>query len=66
VGRGGFAIWHGARSLIAAWRGGKTLAAADGKGHALRPTLATSAALTRLNPHVWLDTGLFLVAVTAQ
>ncbi|PHQ69184.1 MAG: hypothetical protein COB97_08175 [Paracoccus sp.] len=38
----------------------------QGQGAALAPTLGTVAALTWLNPHVWLDTVVLLGAISAQ
>lgn len=60
-----FLIWYGVRSARAAWRGGETLRAAGAAGPSLGATLATIAALTWLNPHVWLDTVVLLGAVSA-
>ncbi|MCF3972385.1 LysE/ArgO family amino acid transporter [Paracoccus salsus] len=60
-----FLIWYGARSFRAAWRGGEALRPA-GPGDGLRATLLTIAALTWLNPHVWLDTVVLLGAISAQ
>jgi L-lysine exporter family protein LysE/ArgO len=62
----GFLVWYGARSFLSAWRGGGTLAAAGGGGISLRTALMTMAALTWLNPHVYLDTVVFLGSVSAQ
>lgn len=61
-----FLVWYGARSFLSALRGGAHLDAASGAGNTLWPTLATLAACTWLNPHVWLDTVIFLGAVSAQ
>lgn len=60
-----FLVWYGARSFRAAWRGGEVLRP-EGKGATLGRTLATIAALTWLNPHVWLDTVVLVGAVSAQ
>ncbi|KGJ09257.1 LysE/ArgO family amino acid transporter [Paracoccus sphaerophysae] len=60
-----FLIWYGARSARAAWRGGETLRAAGAAPPSLAATLATIAALTWLNPHVWLDTVVLLGAVSS-
>jgi L-lysine exporter family protein LysE/ArgO len=60
-----FLAGYAARAAWRAWRGGMSLAPAradDG----IRATLATTAALTWLNPHVWLDTVVLLGAVGAQ
>jgi L-lysine exporter family protein LysE/ArgO len=60
-----FLIVYGARSFAAALRGGEGLRP-EGKRASLTATLATIAALTWLNPHVWLDTVLLLGAISAQ
>ena len=60
-----FLVWYGLRSARAAWRGGETLQAAGTVAPSLAPTLATIAALTWLNPHVYLDTVILLGAVSA-
>ena len=60
-----FLLIYGARSFAAAMRGGEALRP-DGQGASLRATLATIAALTWLNPHVWLDTVVLLGAISAQ
>lgn len=60
-----FLIWYGARSFRAAWRGGAALEA-RGEGAGLGTALATIAALTWLNPHVWLDTVVLLGSVSAK
>lgn len=61
----GFLIWYGARSFRSAWAGGHALSP-DGDGRDLGRTLAVVAALTWLNPHVWLDTVVLLGAVSVQ
>lgn len=60
-----FLIWYGARSFRAAWRGGEAMRA-QGQAAGLAATLATIAALTWLNPHVWLDTVVLLGSVSAR
>lgn len=60
-----FLVWYGARSFRAAWHGGHALRP-QGDGATLGRTLAMIAALTWLNPHVWLDTVVLLGAVSAQ
>ena len=60
-----FLAWYGARSFRAAWHGGHALRP-QGNGATLGQTLAVIAALTWLNPHVWLDTVVLLGAVSAQ
>lgn len=59
-----FLLAYGARSLRAAWRGGAVLRAGEG-AISLGATLAVLAALTWLNPHVWLDTVVLLGSVSA-
>lgn len=59
-----FLVWYGARSFRSAWRGGEALQP-EGDGKTLGQTLAVIAALTWLNPHVWLDTVVLLGAVSA-
>jgi len=51
--------------LLAAWRGDYQMVLA-GKSAALWPTLATGAAFTWLNPHVYLDTLGLVGAVSTQ
>ncbi|MBK4216078.1 amino acid transporter [Paracoccus caeni] len=60
-----FLIWYGARSFRAALAGGGALRP-EGRQAGLAATLATIAALTWLNPHVWLDTVVLLGAISAQ
>ena len=60
-----FLIWYGARSFRAAWQGGEALRP-EGNRATLGRTLAVIAALTWLNPHVWLDTVVLLGTVSAQ
>lgn len=59
-----FLVWYGGRSFHAAWQGGEALRP-EGNGETLVRTLAVIAALTWLNPHVWLDTVVLLGAVSA-
>ena len=60
-----FLLAYGARSFLAAWRGGETLEARGNASPGLAATLMTLAALTWLNPHVWLDTVVLLGSVSA-
>lgn len=60
-----FLLAYGARSFLAAWRGGETLEAGGGATKGLWPTLAVLAAITWLNPHVWLDTVVLIGSVSA-
>lgn len=59
-----FLFVYGARSFLAAWRGGEALRP-EGRASSLATTLAVVAALTWLNPHVWLDTVVLLGAVSS-
>jgi L-lysine exporter family protein LysE/ArgO len=61
-----FLLAYGARAGLSAWRGTGALALGQGGGAALLPTLAAAAAITWLNPHVYLDTVVLLGAVSAQ
>lgn len=52
-----FLFWYGARSFGSAYRGGATLSIQDGQGkQTFKRAIATTLALTLLNPHVYLDT----------
>jgi L-lysine exporter family protein LysE/ArgO len=59
-----FLAWYALRAAQRAWRSKATLAA-DGRSEALGGTLATAAAVTWLNPHVYLDTVVLLGAAAA-
>ncbi len=61
-----FLVLYGFRALRSAWEGGHALRAADTGAVRLSAVLATAAALTWLNPHVYLDTVILLGAVSAQ
>lgn len=61
-----FLAWYGLRSFRAAWSASGALKAADGGGEGLGRSLAVIAALTWLNPHVYLDTVVLLGSVSAQ
>ena len=60
-----FLLVYGALRFRAAIRGDDALILA-GRSAPLWPTLATAAAFTWLNPHVYLDTVVLLGAVSAQ
>ena len=59
-----FLLAYGAKAFLAAWRGGEALRAGQGAA-GLGATLAVIAALTWLNPHVWLDTVVLLGSISA-
>jgi L-lysine exporter family protein LysE/ArgO len=62
-----FLLAYGARSIWAAWQGGAALRVASDVAPArLVPVLGTMAALTWLNPHVYLDTVVLIGAVAVQ
>lgn len=62
-----FLLAYGWRSFCSAWRGGGVLRAAPaGQGQRLGAVLATTLALTWLNPHVYLDTVVLIGSVAAQ
>jgi L-lysine exporter family protein LysE/ArgO len=61
-----FLAWYGARSALRAWRGDAQGLSGAGRGNGLRPTLAAAAAMTYLNPHVYLDTVVLVGLVGAQ
>ena len=60
-----FLIWYGLKSFRAAARGGEALRPEGAAPPSLAATLGTIAALTWLNPHVWLDTVVLLGGVSA-
>jgi L-lysine exporter family protein LysE/ArgO len=60
-----FLIVYGATRMIAAWRGDYAMQI-EGKSLPLWPTLGIAAALTWLNPHVYLDTLGLIGAVSTQ
>lgn len=61
-----FLIWYGARSLLSALRSSEALAVGTSGGASLSASLATCAALTWLNPHVYLDTVLLIGSIASQ
>lgn len=60
-----FLLWYGLRSFRAAFAGGEALRPGQGSA-GLGKALASVAAITWLNPHVWLDTVVLLGAVSVQ
>lgn len=61
-----FLFLYGLRSFWAAWRSDGALAPAQETAGALVPALATCLALTWLNPHVYLDTVVFLGSISTR
>ena len=61
-----FLVWYGFEKMRAAWRGGEALTVEGNGGQSLRKALLTCLALTWLNPHVYLDTVVFLGSVSTQ
>lgn len=65
-----FLIIYGAKAAWAAYRGGEHLEAAKNgttkEGQSLRAALLTCLAFTWLNPHVYLDTLVFLGAISTR
>ncbi|MCM2471897.1 amino acid transporter [Rhizobium sp. CG5] len=61
-----FLTLYGLRSLRAALAGNSGLQPAEMPAQSLASTLATCAALTWLNPHVYLDTVMLLGAISTQ
>lgn len=61
-----FLIWYGWRNAISAWRGGAVMDLTGTTTTRLGPLIATLAALTYLNPHVYLDTVVLLGSISAQ
>ncbi|MDQ7261999.1 LysE/ArgO family amino acid transporter [Paracoccus sp. PS-1] len=59
-----FLLAYGARAFRAAWLGGESLRAGQGAA-GLAATLGVLAALTWLNPHVWLDTVVLIGSISA-
>jgi L-lysine exporter family protein LysE/ArgO len=61
-----FLLAYGVRSALQAWRGHGQLVQAGPRIASLGATLASTLALTYLNPHVYLDTVVLLGSVGAQ
>lgn len=61
-----FLVAYGLRSAHQAWRGQGALLQSGLRGNTLAATLASTLALTYLNPHVYLDTVVLLGSVGAQ
>lgn len=61
-----FLVWFGFKSFRSAWAGGAGLAAASGGAAPLGGILLALAAITWLNPHVYLDTVVFLGSISTR
>ena len=61
-----FLAVYGARALWSAWRGGAALASGRSGAAPLGKMLLALAAITWLNPHVYLDTVVLLGSIAAQ
>ncbi|WP_368184413.1 LysE/ArgO family amino acid transporter [Aestuariibius sp. HNIBRBA575] len=61
-----FLFWYGATNFKSAWRGGASLKSGQGEGMSRKTALLTLAALTWLNPHVYLDTVVLIGSLSAQ
>lgn len=61
-----FLFWYGVRSLLSALRSSEALAVGTAGGTSLPASLMTCAALTWLNPHVYLDTVLLIGSIASQ
>ena len=61
-----FLFVYGLRSFLAAWRSDGALAPAQETAGALTTALITCLALTWLNPHVYLDTVVFLGSISTR
>jgi L-lysine exporter family protein LysE/ArgO len=61
-----FLIWYAVRSFLSALRGTGALSPTGGGGASLAAVIATLAAVTWANPHVWLDTVVLFGSVAAQ
>jgi len=61
-----FLIWYGWLNARAAWSGGARMDIDGQSNQSLRGALLTVAALTWLNPHVYLDTVVLIGSISAQ
>lgn len=61
-----FLIWYGWQNFRAALRGGAGLQTSEGQSNSLKKTLLTCLALTWLNPHVYLDTVVFIGSISTD
>ena len=60
-----FLLWYGALAFRSAWQG-NTLETDDNKVKTLKAVVATTLAITLLNPHVYLDTLVLLGGISGQ
>jgi L-lysine exporter family protein LysE/ArgO len=61
-----FLICYGALNLRSAWAGDSALSVGEATRRGLWATLATTLALTWLNPHVYLDTVMLIGSISSQ
>ena len=61
-----FLIWYGVLNAQSAWAGGSAIDTSGEAGESLWKVLGTLAALTWLNPHVYLDTVVLIGSISAQ
>jgi L-lysine exporter family protein LysE/ArgO len=61
-----FLTWYGTTSFYSAWKGGSALELANNQRVSLKATLTILLAFTWLNPHVYLDTVVFVGSISAQ
>jgi len=62
----GFLSWYGVKSFRRAWRDGEAMMPGQGEPQPLAKTLLACAAMTWLNPHVYLDTVLLIGSIGQQ
>lgn len=62
----GFLGWYGFKSFRRAWQDGETMMPGQGEAQPLGKTLLVCAAMTWLNPHVYLDTVLLVGSIGQQ
>lgn len=61
-----FLLWYGWQNALSAWRGGNAMDTGGQVTTSLAKTLSTLAAITWLNPHVYLDTVVLIGSISAQ
>jgi L-lysine exporter family protein LysE/ArgO len=62
----GFLSWYGFKSFRRAWQDGEAMMPGQGEPQPLGKTLLVCAAMTWLNPHVYLDTVLLIGSIGQQ